>query len=159
MITKASFNEYELKLHNKRRNDDMLQKTTSRKRLKIDQSNVEFIKKDKLKMKTEKNRKNEEIQKKKECNNIMIIWKNDRDVVHDINLEARKNEKARVKRVKNLIKQGVIISDDLLILILDPETEWKTTNAIWKKVKAKKIKARMKKAEIVRSFTNENEKK
>ena len=58
---------------------------------------------------------------------------------------ARKEEKARLKRIKDYTKQGVMMNPEIdTISIIDPMIEWKATNPIWLAEEAKKAKAKEK---------------
>ena len=54
---------------------------------------------------------------------------------------ARKAEKARVRKLKDLMRQGLTILPDseLLIPIPDPEAEWKATDVTWLEEEAIRI--------------------
>ncbi len=79
----------------------------------------------------------------------MKFWRMKRNDVHLKKIAARKAEKARIKQMKKMTKSHIFISVELLQLISDLETEWKTTNSTWltqKEVKKfKKKKSRVKK--------------
>ena len=61
-----------------------------------------------------------------------------RDSVHAEGVIARKNEKIRIKHIKDLTKQGVSISDEMLTPIDDPEAIWKASDITWQKEETKK---------------------
>jgi hypothetical protein len=46
-----------------------------------------------------------------------------RDEMHAKGVIARKNEKARIKQIKKMKKQGVFISTELMISIADSEAK------------------------------------
>jgi hypothetical protein len=46
-----------------------------------------------------------------------------RDEMHAKEIIARKNEKARIKQIKEMKKQSVFISTELMISIADPEAK------------------------------------
>lgn len=68
----------------------------------------------------------------------------ERNDIHNKGVAARKEEKARVKHIKELMKQNVIISDDILTPIEDSEVICKATDPIWKAEEAKKDQAKTK---------------
>lgn len=55
---------------------------------------------------------------------------------------ARKDEKARIKRVKEFTKQGIAVPDKDLTPIADPEVHWKTTDVTWLTEEVRKAKAK-----------------
>ena len=61
-----------------------------------------------------------------------------RDSVHAEGVIARKNEKIRIKHVKDLAKQGVSISGEMLNPIDDPEAIWKASDITWQTEETKK---------------------
>ena len=61
-----------------------------------------------------------------------------RDSVHAEGVIARKNEKIRIKHIKDLAKQGVSISDEMLTPIDDPEAIWKASDITWQTEETKK---------------------
>ncbi len=72
-----------------------------------------------------------------------------RDEMHIKGIAARKAEKSRIKQVKEMTKNHLFISVDLLQPIHDPEVEWKRTNEIWlaeQEKKDRKKRPRLEKA-------------
>ena len=53
----------------------------------------------------------------------MKMWRMERDEMHVKGVAARKQEKTRIKQVKELEKQQAFISIELLQPIPDPEAE------------------------------------
>jgi hypothetical protein len=141
-MTKSHLTEFELGIHQKRRLDDLLQKITSRKRLNA--ANVRGLtKEDAERAIAEKQQKEAETERRKEYNNMMRIWRMERDEMHAKGVIARKNEKARIKQIKEMKKQGVFIPTELMTPIADPEAEWKSSNEVWNaEQEKKKIKRR-----------------
>lgn len=43
---------------------------------------------------------------------------------------ARKNEKLRLKQIKDMTKRGIFIPVEMMTPIPDPKTEWKNSNDI-----------------------------
>lgn len=76
----------------------------------------------------EKKRQAQADKAKKIHNNFLKIWHKERDDQHVTRITAQKNEKKRVQKVKKLLKKGLIISSNLLILISDLEAFWKVTD-------------------------------
>ncbi len=142
VMTKFHLTEFELGIHQKRRLDDLLQKITSRKRLNA--ANVRGLtKEDAERAIAEKQQKDAETERRKEYNNMIKIWRMERDEMHAKGVIARKNEKARIKQIKEMKKQGVFISMELMTPIADPEAEWKSSNEVWNaEQEKKKIKRR-----------------
>ena len=78
-----------------------------------------------------------------------------RDSVHAEGVIARKNKKIRIKHIKDLAKQGVSISDEMLTPIDDPEAIWKASDITWQTEETKKkTKKGVKDSHI---FNNEEE--
>jgi hypothetical protein len=72
IMTESRFKEFELTLHQKRRTDDLLQKVTSRKRLKAFHVK-ELIKEDAEQIIANKRKKEIKTKRRKEYNNMMKI--------------------------------------------------------------------------------------
>ena len=87
---------------------------------------------------TERQRKDEQMDKKREHNNFMRIWQMKRDSVHAEGVIARKNEKIRIKHVKDPSKQRVSKSDEMLNPTDDPEAIWKSSDITWQTEETKK---------------------
>ncbi len=144
VMTKSHLTEFELGIHQKRRHDDLLQKTTSRIRLNASNTNVKGLtKEDAEQAIAEKQQKEAETERRKDYNNMMRIWRMRRDEMHAKGVIARKNEKARIKQIKEMKKQDVFIPTELMTPISDPEAEWKSSNEVWNaEQEKKKIKRR-----------------
>jgi hypothetical protein len=72
-----------------------------------------------------------------------------RDEMHTKDVTARKAEKARIKQVKEMTKNHLFISVELLQSIHDLEVEWKRINEIWlveQRKKDRKKKSRLEKS-------------
>ena len=74
--------------------------------------------------------KDQEIEKKKENNNFMKLWRTERDEIHVKGVTARKAERDRVKRLKEIQKGPGAISVEMNEEIPDPEALWKATNEV-----------------------------
>lgn len=79
----------------------------------------------------EKERQAQADEAKKTHKNFLKIWLKERDDQHVTGVVARKEERDRVRKVKELSKKGLIISPDLLITIPDPEAFWNVTDVTW----------------------------
>ena len=124
VVAKSTLTNFELSLHHERRSNELLERATSRKRLKPNYSTdggLGLTKEDAQRAIAERQQKDEQIEKKREHNNFMRIWRMKRDSVHAEGVIARKNEKIGIKHVKEFAKQGVSISDEMLNPIDDPE--------------------------------------
>jgi hypothetical protein len=53
-----------------------------------------------------------------------------RDEMHAKGVLARKNEKARLKQIKDMTKRGIFIFVEMMTPISNSETEWKNFNDI-----------------------------
>ena len=82
--------------------------------------------------------KDQEIMKKKENNNFMKLWRTERDEIHVKVMTARKAERDRVKRLKEMQKVLGAISVEMYEEIPDPESLWKATNEVSIAEEAKK---------------------
>jgi hypothetical protein len=51
---------------------------------------------------------------------------------------ARKNEKARLKQIKEMTKRNIFILVEMMTPISDSKAEWKSFNAIWNAEQTKK---------------------
>lgn len=142
VIAESHFKEFELSLHQKRRHDELMHKTTSRKRIKPTSGGMGITKEDALKAIEGKRQKEEELAIRKERNNFMRGWRIERDELQAKGVIARKAEKARLKRVKNYTKRGVLVPDEDATPIVDPEMEWKAINPTWKEEEARKVEAK-----------------
>ena len=109
---------------------------------------MKFIKKTAKTVIAEKLRNEKDTTKKREIVNFMKMWWMKRDEIQKKSVIARKDERTRLKRVKELMKQNIMISNDLVRLIVDSKVEWKTINEVWQTEKTrktvKKRKTRMK---------------
>jgi DDE superfamily endonuclease len=131
VCTQATFTSVELSIHQKRRQDD-LERSTSRKRLKKPiGSGLGLTKEQADQMIAQKMMKEKEIQEKKEHGTFMKLWRMERDTKHAEGVIARKQEKARIRRVKELMGQGLTIAPELLTPIPDPEVIWKSSDVTW----------------------------
>ena len=129
VISTAIFQEQELQLWRKRKNQELLNKKVSRRRLKPDQSErLGLIKEDADIALAAKLQKEADLEKKRTERNFMKMWRMERDEMHVKEVAARKQKKARIKQIKELEKQQVFIPIKLLQPIRDPEAEWKTSN-------------------------------
>jgi hypothetical protein len=72
IMTESQFKDFELTMHQKRRTDDLLQKTTSRKRLKPSHAKG-LIKEDAEQAIADKRKKEMKTKRRKVYNNIMRI--------------------------------------------------------------------------------------
>ena len=132
VITTSIFQERELQMWHERRTHELQAKKNTRKRLKPDQSGrLGLTKEDADIALAAKLQKKAELEKKRADRNFMKMWRMERDEMHAKGVAARKQEKARIKQVKEFEKQQVFISVELLHPIHDPEAEWKATNQTW----------------------------
>ena len=138
VISDYHFKDYELSLFQKRRQEDLLAKSTSRKRLKPTCGGLGITKEDALKAMEKKRQEEARLEKKREHNNFMRGWRVERNKVLAKGVIARKDEKARLKRVKNYLKQGVEIPENDASPIIDPVVEFKATNPTWLAEEARK---------------------
>jgi hypothetical protein len=96
-----------------------------RKRLRFETDNLRLIKENTKQVIIAKLQKKKDDETKRINAQFMKFWRMKRDDVHTKNVIARKTEKARIKQIKEMIKNHVFISVELLQLIHDLEVEWK----------------------------------
>ena len=115
----------ELAIFRQRKLDELKQKSTSRKRLRPASSGLGLTKEGALEQIAIKEKEAEVVEKGKERRNFKKIWSIEKNAKHVEGVAARKAEKARVRTLKELSKQGLTVLPDseLLILICDPEAE------------------------------------
>ena len=85
VVAKSTLTKFELSLHHERRSNELLQRATSRKRLRPNYSTdggLGLTKEDAQRAIVERQQKDEQIEKKREHNNFMRIWRMKRDSVH-----------------------------------------------------------------------------
>ena len=75
---------------------------------------------------------------RKERNNFMKLWRVERDKVKAEGVEARKRERERVREVKKLMNENLVVPPELLIPIVDESIEWFATNPVWLEEQHKK---------------------
>lgn len=146
-FTQMALVDIQLAAHRKRKQDDMQQKSTSRKRSRpsglgseLSEENSEENEQDIIE---EEARKAKEAEAKEQQDSLMKLWRIEKNAKHVEGIAARKAEKARVRKIKELLKQGLAIPPDseLLAPIPDPEAIWKATDVIWQEEEAKKTRA------------------
>ena len=123
MIAESQFKDYELFFHHKRRQDELLQKSIFRKRLKPTIDVLKIIKKNALATIIEKRRKKNELTKKKKHNMYMKFWRTEKDAILTKKFIARKNEKAKIKKIKEYTKRKVEMLDENKCAIVNTEIE------------------------------------
>ena len=155
VVVESTFKEIELEQHHKRRREEVMARSTSRKRLKPVCGVLGLTKEDALQAIAEKEKKEEEMAKKKENANFMRIWRWERDNILARGVVARKEEKARKKRVKDFMKRGMQIPEVDLIPIEDPEVVWKANDVTWKAEEVRKQQAKNKHAKVTNGDESE----
>ncbi len=131
------------------RQKELNRKKFSRKRLRSETDNLGLTKKDAEQAIIAKLQKEKDDEKKRVDAQFMRIWRMKRDEVHTKGVAARKAEKARIKQIKEMTKNHLFISVELLQLIHDLEVEWKKINEIWlveQEKKDRKKKSRLEKS-------------
>ena len=74
----------------------------------------------------------------------MKMWRMGQDQKHAEGVVARRDEKIRVKIIKDMAKQGSLIFSHMLAPIQDPEILWKATDLTWIGKETKKDAAKKK---------------
>lgn len=121
VVVEFNFKDFELSLHHKRRNDELPQKRISRKRLRstiwFTDEGLGLTKENAMRAIVEKNRKDEEVEKKKEHNQFMRMWRVEKNDQLNKGKIAKRNERARFKRIKDFtkLKQPIFIEDFTVI--------------------------------------------
>ena len=89
---------------------------------------------------------------------MLISWKyeNENETTYSPKTSRREKKKAKIKRVKNFIKQNLSISNVDLMSIENPEVNWKTNDVIWKIEKIRKTQTKNKHVKSING--NESEK-
>ena len=102
IVAKSIFDEFELKILHKRKSDELLHKTISRKRLRtnLTSGGLRLTKKAAERAIAEKQHKKKEADKRRIRNNFMRIWRMERDQKHLERVTARKKEKTDSKTSK-----------------------------------------------------------
>ena len=123
VIAEFHFKDYELSFHQKRRHDELQQKTTFRKRLKFTIGVLGIIKENAFAIIIEKRRKENELAKKKKHNMYMKFWRTEKDDILTKKLIVRKNEKARIKKIKEFTKQRIEMPEKNKCVIVNSKVE------------------------------------
>jgi hypothetical protein len=76
----------------------------------------------------QKMKKEKGIQEKKEHGTFMKQWRMERDAKYAEGVIVRKQEKVRIRQVKELMGQGLTIAPELLTPIPNPEAIWKSSD-------------------------------
>ncbi len=186
VIVNSLFKETELQMWQTTRQKKLNRKKFSRKRLRFETDNLtlmlreceacwpetdnlRLIKENAKQVIIAKLQKEKDDEKKRIDAQFMRIWRMKRDEMHTKGVAARKVEKARIKEIKEMTKNHLFISVELLQLIHDLEVEWKKINEIWlveQEKKDRKKKPRLEKSvedddddeEDFISFEDENKK-
>lgn len=102
ICTQAVLNDVQLSIHQKRRQDDFQQKSVSRKRLKPFGSGLGLTKENAEQMIAAKEQKEKKTEEIKQHNHFMKPWRIERDIKYTEGVAAREEERARVRKVKEL---------------------------------------------------------
>lgn len=151
VFTKSMLKERELDIYRTKRLNQLHGRRVNRKRLKQQMGGIGLTKENAMAELAAKLRKEKDQVKKKEENQFMKFWRQERDLVHTKGVAARKAEKARMKQVREMKMKGLTIPPELSTPIHDPEAEWKETNEVWKSQEAKKAAKKNPSQEIVRA--------
>ncbi len=155
IIANSLFKETKLQMWQRTRQKELNRKKFSRKRLRPETDNLKLTKENAKQAIAAKLQKEKDDEKKRIDAQFMRIWRMKRDEMHTKDVAARKVEKARIKQVKEMTKNHLFISVELLQLIHDLETEWKTINEIWLVEQEKKD--RRKKPRLEKSVEEEED--
>jgi hypothetical protein len=131
IIVNSLFNETKLQIWQTTRQKKLNRKKFFRKRLRLETDNLRLTKENAKQAIIARLQKKKDDEKKRVDAQFMRIWRIKRDEMHTKDVAARKVEKARIKQIKEITKNHLFISVELLQLIHDLETEWKKINEIW----------------------------
>lgn len=95
----------------------------NRKRLKAQSGGLRLIRKNALVKITSKQQKEKKAKRKQIENNFMKMWRMKQNKMLKKNVIVKKAKKARIKQVKELMKDYAFIFSELKILIFDFEIE------------------------------------
>lgn len=116
--------------HEKRARE-LNRKKTSRKRLKSTADEMRLIKEDAMLVMITKLNKEKETERKRVEGNFMKMWRMKRDEIHTKRIVVRKDERNRIKKMKDFMKSNLSsIFDELIQFISDSEAIWKATNEV-----------------------------
>jgi len=125
-LTRSQLQENELQIHQKRRIKDQVRKITSRKRV---QKFGGLTAKDAQCILDERKRKEEEKNAKRDKRAIAKTWQYERDLKKKERVQARKEKRKQIKKIKQLIALKQDISPELLVSIPDPQKIWEAEQA------------------------------
>jgi hypothetical protein len=148
MIVNLLFKKTKLQMWQTTRQKKPNKKKFIRKRLRFETNNFRLIKKNAKQAIIAKLQKKKNCEKKQIDAQFMRIWRIKRDEMHTKDVTAWKVEKARIKQIKEMTKNHLFISVELLQLIHNLEIEWKKINEIWlieQEKKDRKKKSRLEK--------------
>ena len=121
IISKSILGEAELEMYQQQRTIQLNSRRISRKRLRPEIGILGITAEDAKQAIAMKLQKNQEIKKKKEKNIFMKLWRTERDEIYVKGVTARKTERDRVKRLKEMQKGLGAISVEMYEEIPDPE--------------------------------------
>ncbi len=155
IIVNSLFKETKLQMWQTTRQKELNRKKFFRKRLRFETDNLRLTKKNAKQAIVAKLQKEKDDEKKRIDAQFMRIWRMKRDEMHTKDVAARKVEKARIKQIKEMIKNHLFISVELLQSIHDLEIEWKRINEIWLVEQEKKD--RKKRSRLEKSVDEEDD--
>ncbi len=171
MIANSLVKETKLNMWRTTREKELNRKKFSRRRVQLVTGDLGLTKEDADRVIAAKFQKKQNMKQKKINVNFMKMWRMKRKEMHSKGVTVRKVEKSRIKQMKEMTKNHLFISVELLQLIHDLEVEWKTINEIWlveQEKKDRKKKSRLEKSAdddeedddlefIVDKFSDEND--
>ena len=130
--------QFELGIHQKHRQEDISNKKNTRKRLRPTGGISGLTREDAIQMRKDREKKEAKQEQAREKQAFLIIWRTERDLVNKQGIQARKEERKRLKTIKNLLKEKREVPLELGIPIIDPSINWKATDETFLELEAQK---------------------
>lgn len=126
VLTCSQLHENELRIHQERRIEEQVRKVTRRK---VVQKFGGLTARDAQQKIDEKKRKEEEEDAKRSKRALAKAWRYERDLKKREGVQARKEERERIRKVKELLVSKQDVPPELLIPIIDPQKIWEAEQA------------------------------
>ena len=120
ICTQAVLNDVQLSIHQEWQEDDLQQKSVSRKKLKPFGSGLGLTKEKAEQTIAAKEQREKRTEEKSQHNHFMKLWRIERDTKYNEGVTARKEERARVREVKRFKHNRFLIPLSLVLLFLIP---------------------------------------
>ena len=120
-LVQATFNDIQLSIYQKRREDDLKQKSISRKRLRTLGSGLGLTKENAEEMIAAKEKQAKETEAKKQHQTWMKIWRMERDAKYAEGVIARKQEEIVYQKLKSFQNKILLFPPSILFLFPIPK--------------------------------------